>query len=199
MVSHVTSGLVLAVALLLIVAALGLGMLVVAAAAALYWVRRSQAEEPAALPDPRDPPAAGSADGTGSRPAPEPAGRAPRQTPAGAQRRKSQPPPPPPAPPPPESAAAASRPMLGFFDDETSTGAQIGPSRPSAGLGGGLMGVPPGGLLPSEARKGPMAPEDDESEEGATEIFSAGQVSAEFAALLEEPDEGTPSPAARRK
>ncbi len=191
--SGVSSGLVIAILSLLVAGGLFVASLLVLATVGFFWMRSGDAEAP---PPPDE-------------------GERQRQVAAARGRVNSAPPPPPPArpssaPPPPPGrpasrpppAAAAPQqppPMLGFFDDETSTGASFGQARQS--LGSPLLSVPPGGLVPPEPKRPQLGAnlDDDDEGEGATEIFSAGQVSAEFAALLEEPEESTPSPGNRRK
>ncbi len=91
--------------------------------------------------------------------------------------------------------------MIGFFDDETSTGAAMGNVR-QASLSSAFLSVPPGPPQKPAPPSGGLLEEDrsDAGDSDATEIFSANTVSAELAALLEEPDDPAPqSPFATKK
>lgn len=102
-----------------------------------------------------------------------------------------------PAPPPAQSPTAGPLqpgPMIGFFDDETSTGAALQQARQSSLSTAFLNTLPPTKLEPP---KRPID-DDDPGEGEATEIFSANTLSSDLAALLEEPDLVTPPPKGRR-
>ncbi len=191
-----SSGLLLALAAGLLALALVLAVLVLVGVVALIWLR--------SRPEPAPTPAAArsAAEGEKERERQKSAarGRATSAPPAAATRGPrtvptlERPGPPAPSPQPTTAGPLQPAPMIGFFDDETSTGAALGQARQTS-LSAAFLSIPPG---PSA----PPAPgvQDDYGEGEATEIFSANTVSAELAALLDEPDDApaTPGPTPRR-
>lgn len=192
-----SSGLLLALAAGLLALALVLAVLVLVGVVALIWLRSRP--EPAPTPAAARSAAEGekererqksAARGRANSAPPMAASRGPRTVPT-----LERPAPPAPSPQPTTAGPLQPAPMIGFFDDETSTGAALGQARQTS-LSAAFLSIPPGPAAPAA----PPAPQDDYGEGEATEIFSANTVSAELAALLDEPDDAasTPGPSPRR-